>query len=315
MTGRRYRSYGPWLRSRFGGRVQKLTVDGGFTCPNRDGLTGWGGCIYCDNNSFRGYGTAAEKPVEFQIREGVEYLSRRFRSDRFLLYWQNFTSTYAPVEVLAGKFGAALEADPRIVGMVVGTRPDCVEDEKLDLLRSLCRDRYLCIELGMESSCDQSLQRINRGHDFACFQNAADRIRGAGIDLCVHVILGLPWESRDLWMSYPGILAEAGARFVKWHHLHVVAGTALAREYGKNPFPTFSEREWIELVCDLIERMNPEIVNQRLFGWAPLQSLVAPRWTSTRAALILSIEAELERRQTWQGRLAGFPAFPWTRLC
>lgn len=301
---RRYTAYGSWLRQRFGGRVHKVTVDGGFTCPNRDGHVAWGGCTYCNNDSFRGFGTGAEVPVERQIRQGIEYLSRRFQAERFLVYWQNFTNTYAPVEVLEPKFRAALGVDSRIVGMTVGTRPDCIEDEKLDMLLRVASGGYLCLELGMESTSDETLRRVNRGHDFACFRDAVSRVREAGIDLCVHTILGFPWECREQWLEYPRVLNTLGLRFVKFHHLHVVAGTQLAREYDRAPFLTFTETEWVHLVCDLIERLDPSIVIQRLFGWAPEAELVAPRWRWTRAELIRGIEAELEQRDTWQGRLA-----------
>ncbi|GAB4108552.1 MAG: TIGR01212 family radical SAM protein [Acidobacteriota bacterium] len=300
---RRYSSYGDWLRQRFGVRVHKVSVDGGFTCPNRDGAVAWGGCTYCNNDSFRGYSTGPAVPVETQVREGIQYLVRRFHAERFLVYWQNYTSTYAPVGELERKFRGALEVDARIAGMTVGTRPDCIEDEKLEMLREVAAGRYLCIELGMESTSDDTLRRINRGHDFACFLDAARRIRNAGIDLCVHLIIGFPWEDRDQWLTYPAVLREVGARFVKFHHLHVVRGTRLALDFQRSPFPVFGEREWVAMVCDLLERLDRGIVVQRLFGWAPAAELIAPRWGWSRARMLAEIERELERRGTWQGCL------------
>ncbi len=300
-TMRRYSSYGEWLRKRFGLRVHKVSVDGGFTCPNRDGAVAWGGCTYCNNDSFRGHGTGPAVPVETQLREGIGYLVQRFRAERFLVYWQNYTNTYAAVDVLERKFRTALEVDSRIVGMTVGTRPDCVEDGKLEMLKEVAAGRYLCVELGMESTSDDTLRRINRGHDFACFLDAARRVRRAGIDLCVHVIIGFPWEDRSQWLGYPALLKELDVGFVKFHHLHVVRGTRLALEYERAPFPVFGEREWVELVCDLLERLDPGIVVQRLFGWAPAAELIAPRWGWSRARMLAEIERELARRDTRQG--------------
>jgi uncharacterized protein len=298
---RRYNAYGPWLRKRFGTVVRKLTVDGGFTCPNRDGTVAWGGCSYCNNDSFRGYGTSAAKSIETQVREGIDYLERRFKAGKYLVYWQNYTNTYGPVLELAAKFSHALELDRRLVGMTIATRPDCIEDEKLEMIRAVAGDRYVSLEYGMESVYDETLKRVNRGHDFACFVEAVERTRRAGIDVCVHAIIGFPWETPEQWLSYVEVLNRLDIQFVKIHHLHVVKATQLANEFERKAFFTFSEADWVEFVCDFLERLRPEIVVQRLFGWAPEADLIAPRWKRTRAEMLLAIENALERRNTRQG--------------
>lgn len=305
-TSVRFNSYGPWLRRRFGKRVHKVSVDGGFTCPNRDGTVAWGGCTYCNNESFRPHGTAPDRSIERQVKEGIGYLTGRYGAQRFLIYWQNYSNTYAASTFLAEMFSRALQLDSRIVGMTVGTRPDCVEDEKLDLLQDLSKDYYTCMEYGLESIFDATLRRVNRGHDFACYQDAVERTRARGIPVCSHVILGLPGESREQLLGYPEILNRLGIDFVKIHHLHVVKGTQMAMEYQKAPFDLFELEDWADLVCDFLDRLDPRIVIQRLFGWTPERYLVAPKWNRTRVEVLSTIRNRLETRDSWQGRLLGY---------
>lgn len=298
----RYNAYGPWLRQHFGRRVYKLSVDGGFTCPNRDGGVAWGGCTYCNNDSFRPQGASVELSVSEQIQNGIEYLHRRFKAERFIVYWQNFSNTYAPVDRLHALYSTALNSDTRISGMSIGTRPDCIEEEKLDMIQEVAGDRYVCMEYGLESVYDETLERLNRGHTVACYLDAVKRTRSRRIPVCSHIILGLPGESREMMMAYAPFINSLGIQFLKIHHLHVVRGTRMALDYQHKPFPTFSFREWIQLVCDFLERLDSRIVIQRLFGWAPNDHLLAPRWNRTRAEILLEIERELERRNSWQGR-------------
>jgi radical SAM protein (TIGR01212 family) len=232
-------------------------------------------------------------------------LKRRFRADRFLIYWQSFTNTYAPVEALKQAYGEALRSDPRIVGMTVGTRPDCVENEKLELLQRLSQETYVCLELGLESIYSQTLATVNRCHDTACFRDAVSRTRQHGLDVCAHIILGFPNESRPMLLEYPAFLNELGVDFVKIHHLHIVRGTELARRYTRRPFPLFSLGEWTQLVCDVIERLHPAITIQRLFGWVAEEELLGPVWSKTRAEITREISQELECRDSWQGKALG----------
>ena len=303
----RYNAYGPWLRKKFGSRVYKVSVDAGFSCPNRDGTLDTGGCIYCRNESFRPNGVIRGEELGIQVENGIEYLTRRFKAEKFLLYWQNYTNTHAQVEVLEELYGSGLKADPRIIGMTVGTRPDCLEEEKLDLLEEISREYYVCLEVGMESCRDTTLEWVNRKHDFNCFLDAAASIRDRNMDLCTHTILGFPGENRETLLEYPSILNRIGSDFVKFHHLHVIEDTPLEAIYKKNPFHLFTYPEWLDLICGILERLSPEIIVQRLFGWCPPDIKILPRWNKTRAEIILDISRSLEARDSWQGKLSGIP--------
>jgi hypothetical protein len=298
----RYNGYGPWLKQHFGSRVYKVSVDGGFTCPNRDGLVARGGCTYCNNDSFRAGGVSARDSVEDQVRKGISFLSQRYQAEKFLVYWQHYTNTYAPVERLRDLFTRSLQADPRVVGLSIGTRADCVENQKLDMLQELAKTHYVTLEYGLESIYDSTLERLNRGHDGACYEDAVRRTRERGLPICTHVILGFPWETREEMLAYPDYLNGLSINFLKIHHLHIVRHTALGREYVANPFRTFSYVEWIEFVCDFLERLSPAMVVQRLYGWAPNDDLIAPRWDKSKAEILRDVQAELERRDSWQGK-------------
>ncbi|RPI28467.1 MAG: TIGR01212 family radical SAM protein [Acidobacteria bacterium] len=298
----RYTAYGPWLRNKFGGRVYKVSVDGGFTCPNRDGSVARGGCTYCNNDSFRATGVSARHSVEDQVQKGIAFLSNRYQAEKFLVYWQHYTNTYGPVDLLRRLFVRSLEADERVVGLSIGTRADCVEDEKLEMLQDLAQTHFITLEYGLESIYDSTLARLNRGHDRSCFEDAVRRTRKRGLPICTHVILGFPWETREQMLSYPDYLNSQPIDFLKIHHLHVVKHTALGREYLADPFWTFSYPEWICFVCNFLERLSPHIVVQRLYGWAPDQDLIAPKWGKAKAVILRDIEQELERRNSWQGK-------------
>lgn len=298
----RYNAYGPWLKQHFGTRVYKVSVDGGFTCPNRDGLVARGGCTYCNNDSFRAGGVSATDSIEDQVQKGIAFLARRYNAEKFLVYWQHYTNTYAPVERLHDLFSRSLDADPRVAGLSIGTRADCVEEEKLDMLQELARRHYVAMEYGLGSIYDSTLERLNRGHDRACLEDAVKRTKDRRLHICTHVILGFPWETREEMLEYADYLNYLGIDFLKIHHLHVVRHTSLGRQYLANPFPTFGYPDWIELVCDFLERLSPAIVVQRLYGWAPDADLIAPRWDKGKAEILRAIQLELERRDSWQGK-------------
>jgi hypothetical protein len=299
--GSRYRAYGAFLKEKFGCRVHKISVDAGFSCPNRDGTVAWGGCTYCNNDAFRPASARRPDSVTEQIRNGMEYLRRRYRARKFIIYFQPFTNTFAPLAQLIPLFECAL-AHPGVVGLAVGTRPDCVEDEKLAWLEGLARTCFVTLEYGLESIHDRTLARINRGHDYACWLHAVERTRGRGIHIAAHLILGFPWESREEMLAMADAVSEAGLDFLKLHHLHVVHGTALAREYLAAPFPVLEYGEYLDLLVAFLERLNPEICIERLFGTAPDELLIAPSWNKTKAELQRDIEQTLAVRDTWQGK-------------
>jgi radical SAM protein (TIGR01212 family) len=302
-AGARYNSYGAYLKGRFGCRVYKVIVDGGFTCPNRDGTVGVGGCTYCNNESFRPDAVRRFAPISEQVSQGIGYLRRRYRSRKFVVYFQPFSNTYAPLDRLIPMYEQAL-AHSEVVGLAVGTRPDCIDEEKLGWFERLARSRFVTLEYGLESIYDSTLARINRGHDFQCWAEAVARTRGRGIDICAHVILGFPWEPREEILAMAGVLSAAGIDSIKLHHLHVVSHTALAREYRRQPFRVLEYVEYLDLAVDFLERLSPRIRVERLFGLAPEADLIAPRWGKTKAEIQYDIECRLLSRGTWQGRLA-----------
>jgi radical SAM protein (TIGR01212 family) len=300
---RRYYAFSRFLRERFGTRVFRVTVDGGFTCPNVDGTVAVGGCVYCDNRSFSPNRRQPRVPVREQVRRGVALLERRYGADRFLAYFQAATNTYAPVDRLRRLYDEALD-HPQIVGLAVGTRPDCVPDSVLDLLQGYARDRYVCLELGLQSVHDRSLDWMNRGHHFDAFVDAVGRCHGRGLDLCAHVILGLPGETHADMLATADALAGLPVNAVKIHNLHVVKGTPLERMYRDGSVRMLERAEYVEVVCDFLERLPLELVIQRLSGDAPPDYLVAPAWCLDKPALLAAIHAELARRDSWQGKQA-----------
>ncbi len=300
--GGRYNAFGSFLKEKFGCRVHKVSVDAGFTCPNRDGTLATGGCTYCDNDAFRPDGVSRLKSVPEQVGDGIEYLKRRYQARKFIVYFQSYTNTYADLERLAPLYESALK-HPEVVGLAIGTRPDCMDDGKIAWFEKLARSRFVCLEYGLESIHDRTLARINRGHDYACWCDAVARTRDRGIGICVHLILGFPWESREEMLAMAPAVSAAGIDYLKLHHLHIVRHTAMGREHLQEPMQLLGYEEYVDLVTDFLERLRPEIVLQRLFGLAPEDRLLGPLWGKTKAEIQRDIELRLARRNTWQGRL------------
>ncbi len=296
----RFNSYGSWLRRRFGCRVSKVNVDAGFTCPNRDGSRGVGGCIYCDNSSFSPPGTQPALTIEQQMAEGMSYHRRRLNSERFIVYFQKYTNTYSSEEALADLYRRALD-HPDVVGISVGTRPDALSDGAIDLLAELARDRYVCVELGLQSMDDEILTRINRGHTLAEYREAVARLTGRGIALCTHLIYGFPGESRESFLETAELMASLPMESLKLHQLHAVAGTRLADLYRQGEFIPLTHGEYLATVCDFLERLPARIAIQRLYGSAPLAIRVAPTWGLKNNQMWYSVVNELKRRGSWQG--------------
>jgi uncharacterized protein len=297
---RRYYALSRFLRKRFGCKVHRVTIDAGFTCPNVDGTVAVGGCVYCDNRSFSPNRRLPRTGIREQVRRGIEILHARNGAERFLAYFQAATNTYAPAAKLKRLYDEALD-HPQVVGLAVGTRPDCVPDDILDLLQAYARERYVCLELGLQSIHDRSLDWMNRGHHYDAFVDAVKRCQGRGLDLCAHVILGLPGESRDDMMGTALALASLPVDGVKLHNLHVVIDTPLARDYRQGAVRLLERDEYIGVVCDFLERLPARVVIHRLTGDAPPDYLVAPLWCLDKPGLLQDIQAELTRRGTWQG--------------
>lgn len=301
-TRRRYNAFGRYMKGLYGQPVYKVNVDAGFTCPNRDGTVSVGGCIYCNNDSFRPAACAGTEPLRAQIGKGIPYLRSRYGAEKFIVYFQPYTNTYASVEALERLYREALD-NPGVVGLAIGTRPDCVDEEKMELLESLARDHFILVEYGLQSVHDRTLEFINRGHDYACFRNALALTAGRGIHVGAHIILGFPTETRDDMLAMAGELSRLPVEFLKIHQLQVVKETALADLYAARPFPTLGYREYLELLSDFLERLSPGIVLQRLFAAAPEDILIAPVWNRTRSEFLIDLDAVMEQRGSFQGKL------------
>lgn len=298
---RRYQPYSRALRERFGTRVFRVTVDAGFTCPNVDGTVAKGGCVYCDNRSFSPNRRLPRKSIAAQVEHGVAILSKRYHADRFLAYFQAATNTYAPLDKLRRLYDEAI-AHPQIVGLIVGTRPDCVPDDVLDLLDEYAHDRFVSLELGLQTMHDRSLDWMNRGHHLDAFLDAVARCRGRSFELCTHVILGLPGESHADMMATADLVGSLPIQAIKIHNLHVVRDTPMEAMFrsGEVVMPSFEE--YVALVCDFLERLPPAMVIQRLNGDSPPSYMVAPLWCLEKARLLEAVAAELARRDSWQGK-------------
>ena len=300
MEDKRYTTFSDLLKREFGCRVQRISVDAGFSCPNRDGTIASGGCIYCGGRGSGSHGILPDISVREQIEHGKEIMVRKYKAQRFIAYFQAYTNTHAPVEQLQRLYDEAL-AVPDVVGIIIGTRPDCLPPEVLELLGEYSRNCWFWLELGMQSHLDRSLEYLKRGHDFLTFETAVLRAQDSGLRVCTHVILGLPGESREEMLAGAEVLNRLGVNGVKLHLLHVMKGTLLEQHYLKGEIAVIERDEYVGLVCDYLERLRPEIVIQRLTGDGGHDHLVAPLWSLKKFEVLNAIDGELERRGTRQG--------------
>ncbi len=296
----RFRSYNKWLQEKFGERVYKVIVDAGFTCPNRDGTVAVGGCAYCNNNSFRPPSAIKTDPIRDQVRDGIEYIRKRFDANKFIIYFQPFTNTYADTEYLRQLYTDAID-HPEVAGLAIGTRPDCVDEEKIRMIDEIARTTFVSLEFGVESIYDDTLRRVNRGHNYAAFLRAMELTRGRSIHIGAHLILGFPWETREQWLAMADEMSRVGVDALKIHHLHIVRGTALAAEYARQPFRVLGYEEYLDLLCEFVDRLDSRIIIERMFGEAPFGLLVAPTWRRNKNDLVLDIQRKFEERDVRQG--------------
>jgi radical SAM protein (TIGR01212 family) len=300
---RRYNAWNDAVKIRYGGRVQKVSVDAGFTCPNRDGLVATGGCTFCNNASFTPGYISRRQSITEQIDTGLEFLKRRYPGTlRYLAYFQSYSNTYGELEHLRACYSEAL-AHPDIGGLAVSTRPDCLPDEVLDYLAELAKEHTLELEIGVESCNDAALAHINRGHDFACSVDAIQRAAVRGLEVTAHVMLGLPGESHSSMLEGARRLSALPLKALKLHQLQLVRGTPLAREWQRDPsvVALLDEQACINLIADFIERLSPKILLQRVGSEVPPSQKLAPQWNLRLSELAPLISAELERRDSWQG--------------
>ncbi|HNV80960.1 MAG: TIGR01212 family radical SAM protein [Tenuifilaceae bacterium] len=302
---RRFHSYACYMKKYFGGRVQKLTIDAGFTCPNRDGTVGIGGCTFCNNESFNPSYCNPGKPISQQLSEGIEFHAFRYRrAKKFMAYFQAYSNTYAPLNRLKELYEQALSY-PNVIGIVIGTRPDCIDEVKLDYLASLAKSHYVLVEYGVESTSNKTLASVNRGHTFEQSVWAIEQTAKRGINVGAHFIIGLPGESEDQIIEQTHTINTLPLTSIKFHQLQIIRNTAMSVEYASNPglFRLFSIDEYLELLLKIVERLNPRIVIERFTSETPPANLIAPVWGSLRADQVLvRFEKLLEAKDTWQGR-------------
>ncbi|WP_314740547.1 TIGR01212 family radical SAM protein [Hoylesella pleuritidis] len=272
-----YNDFGTWIRARFPFKVQKISIDAGFTCPNRDGRTGTGGCTYCDNRTFNPTYCDRRKTVSEQLEEGKAFFARKYPEMRYLAYFQAYTNTYAPVSSLATMYEEALCTE-NVVGIVIGTRPDCINEALLDYLKTLSRRAFVLIEYGIETANNTTLRRINRGHTFECTQRAIEMTHRRGILVGGHIILGLPGEDAAESIRQAPIISSLPLDILKIHQMQIIRGTVLAREYARKPFHIYNVDEYIQLIIDYIARLRKDLILERFVSQSPADLLIAPKW-------------------------------------
>lgn len=299
-----YNFYGAYLREKYEGkRVFKIIADGGFTCPNRDGSKGYGGCTYCNVDSFTPELSRKLPTIREQIEQGMERAIKNYRAEKFIIYFQPNTNTYAPTHYLKSMYDEALSINPEnVVGLSVGTRPDCMDFEKLALLESYTDKLDVDLEMGMESIYNDTLLRINRGCTHEELEQTLDLTRNSKVDICVHTIFGFPWETREMMLRYAHEINRfPHIKFVKLHHLHIVKGSIMGARFHKEPFKLFTIEEYTDFLAEFIPLLRPDIVIQRLFGLADYDLLIAPNWGLKKSEIQHYIDKGLERRGVVQG--------------
>lgn len=298
-----YNDYGAWMRRQFPFRVQKISIDAGFSCPNRDGHISHGGCTFCDNRTFNPSYCQPSKSITEQITEGKEFFRHKYPDMKYLAYFQAFSNTYATLDTLQRRYEEALSAED-VVGIVIGTRPDCVSDEILNYLESLNQQTFMIVEYGIESVSDDTLRRVNRGHNFECSRRAIIETHNRGILTGAHIILGLPGESAEDNVRQADIISALPIDILKLHQLQIIRGTQLAAEYERKPFNLYTADEYIDLCRRYIERLRPDMVLERFVSQSPKELLVAPKWGLKNYEFANRFVNYMKRMDSWQGKYA-----------
>ena len=317
-TKKAYRDLAVFLGRFFEGKVQKISINAGFSCPNRDGTKGWGGCTYCNNQTFSPDYCQREKSVTQQLTEGIRFFSRKYPTMRYLAYFQSYTNTYGETEQLIAKYEEALRVEG-VVGLIVGTRPDCMPDALLDYFAELARKQFVMVEYGVESTLDRTLQRINRGHTYAEAEEAIRRTAAQGIHTGAHLILGLPGETREEILQHATRISSLPLETLKLHQLQLIRNTRMAKEYESNPgdFHLYDVDEYVELVVDFVERLRPQLVVERFVSQSPKELLIAPDWGLKNYEFVSKVDRQFAERQTWpvisrNARISTFGCFHTT---
>ena len=296
-----YNDYGTWIRRQFPYRVQKISIDAGFTCPNRDGRISTGGCIYCDNRTFNPSYCQRRHSVTQQLEEGKRFFAHKYPDMKYLAYFQAFTNTYAPLSQLKALYEEALQVDD-IVGIVIGTRPDCVSDELLDYLAELNQRTFVLVEYGIESANNDTLLRINRGHSFEQSADAIQRTHQRGLLTGAHIILGLPGEDAAESLRQAPVISSLPIDILKIHQMQIIRGTRLAEEFAANPFHIYTVDEYIKLIAEYIQRLRPDLILERFVSQSPKELLIAPHWGLKNYEFTNLLVNHLKQNKIYQGQ-------------
>jgi len=301
----RYNDYSTWIRKIFDERVQKISIDAGFSCPNRDGKKGIGGCIYCDNTTFSPAYCSPQKSITEQLNEGIDFFSKKYPTQKYIAYFQAYSNTYGDLNILKKKYEEAL-SHPGIIGIAVSTRPDCIENGALELLAELAKKYSVTIEFGVESTSDKTLRLINRCHTFEDSKNAITNASSLKLQTGVHLIIGLPGENHDQIIKHAKKLSRLPINILKIHQLQVIKGTKLEYLYNQNPdlIKLYTVEEYVDLTIDFLEYLSPDIIIERFTSESPLNKVIVPKWGGLKNfEVVEKIRKRLIERETWQGRL------------
>lgn len=300
QNGFRYNNYTYFLKEKFGERIQKISIDGGFTCPNRDGSKGSGGCVYCNNKSFSPFINSTDNSIKSQVESGITYFNK-LGAKKFISYFQSHTNTYAPVKELRKKYYDSIDFK-NIVGLSISTRPDCLGDEIIELLKELNNKTYLNVEIGIESIYDKSLEWMNRKHDYKTTISAIKKLSKIGIDVTGHIILGLPTETKNEMIEMAKAINELPIKFLKIHHLQIIKNTSLEKIHENNPIKTFGYTEYIKFLSKFISYLDNDIILQRVFADSPTKLLIVPLWNKKTPEIIMDLQKFMRENDLFQGK-------------
>jgi radical SAM protein (TIGR01212 family) len=303
FTGKRYLDYSSFIKLNFGERVQKISLDSGFSCPNRDGSKGVGGCTYCNNNTFNPDYCEPQKSIKTQLKQGIEFFSRKGKNNKFLAYFQAYTNTYGDIEELKKMYEEALNV-PQVVGIVIGTRPDCVSKQLIDYLDQLSKSYFVSLEFGVESTNEKTLLNVNRCHTYEDTKATFNLCKNKGFHLGAHIILGLPSETKEDLFQHAFHLSQLPIDTLKLHHLQIVKNSVMSVQYKRNPehFNLFSLEHYIEFVSEFITYLQPNIIIERFISEAPNELLIAPKWGLKNFEIVAKIDKYLAENNLWQGK-------------
>lgn len=304
FTGKRYLNYATFIKRRFGQRVQKISLDIGFSCPNRDGSKGYGGCTYCNNSTFNPDYCGPEKSIKKQLEDGISFFSKKYKNQKYLAYFQAYTNTYSDLDSLKELYEEALNVSG-IIGLVIGTRPDCVSEELIVYLSTLAEKYFISLEFGVESTLNKTLLKVNRCHTFEDTVKAFDLCKNRGVDLGAHLIIGLPGENRQELLEHAKRISNLPIQTLKLHHLQIVKKSIMAVQYKRDPedFDLFTAEDYISFISEFITYLRPDIVIERFISEAPLDLLIAPKWNGLKNfEIVAKIDKYLVEKNLWQGK-------------